>query len=425
MRAALWFLVLFGTAVAAALFAGNNQGTVTLFWPPYRVDLSLNFVLLLFFGGFAILYAALRALSALLELPGQARRWRVQQKERSMHAALLDALSQLLAGRFLRSRKAAMAALAQENALEAAGEAVPHGRQLRTLAHLVAAESSHALQDRATREAHLRNALDNIPARAPVSELELREGAQLRAARWSLDERDAATALEHLAALPQGAARRTLALRARLKATRLSHQTQEALETARLLGKHRAFSPAAAQSIVRGLAIELLNGAHDPAQLQQTWMAFEPAERAMPELAIHAAQRLTALGGDHGQVRTWLLPAWERMVDATDPLPDAHALKLVRVLESNLDALDAAWLARIESAQQANPRDARLQYLSGMACLRRQLWGKAQQLFTQAAQQLDEGPLRCRAWRHLAELAEQRGDTEAAATAWKHAALAS
>ncbi|AVS96477.1 heme biosynthesis protein HemY [Paracidovorax avenae] len=425
MRAALWFLVLFGTAVAAALFAGNNQGTVTLFWPPYRVDLSLNFVLLLFFGGFAILYAALRALSALLELPGQARRWRVQQKERSMHAALLDALSQLLAGRFLRSRKAAMAALAQENALEAAGEAVPHGRQLRTLAHLVAAESSHALQDRATREAHLRNALDNIPARAPVSELELREGAQLRAARWSLDERDAATALEHLAALPQGAARRTLALRARLKATRLSHQTQEALETARLLGKHRAFSPAAAQSIVRGLAIELLNGAHDPAQLQQTWMAFEPAERAMPELAIHAAQRLTALGGDHGQVRTWLLPAWDRMVDAADPLPDAHALKLVRVLESNLDALDAAWLARIESAQQANPRDARLQYLSGMACLRRQLWGKAQQLFTQAAQQLDEGPLRCRAWRHLAELAEQRGDTEAAATAWKHAALAS
>ncbi len=425
MRAALWFLVLFGTAVAAALFAGNNQGTVTLFWPPYRVDLSLNFVLLLFFGGFAILYAALRALSALLELPGQARRWRVQQKERSMHAALLDALSQLLAGRFLRSRKAAMAALAQENALEAAGETVPHGRQLRTLAHLVAAESSHALQDRATREAHLRNALDNIPARAPVSELELREGAQLRAARWSLDERDAATALEHLAALPQGAARRTLALRARLKATRLSHQTQEALETARLLGKHRAFSPAAAQSIVRGLAIELLNGAHDPAQLQHTWMSFEPAERAMPELAIHAAQRLTELGGDHGQVRTWLLPAWERMVDAANPLPDAHALKLVRVLESNLDALDAAWLARIESAQQANPRDARLQYLSGMACLRRQLWGKAQQLFTQAAQQLGEGPLRCRAWRHLAELAEQRGDTEAAATAWKHAALAS
>ncbi|CAM3836751.1 heme biosynthesis protein HemY [Paracidovorax anthurii] len=427
MRAALWFLALFGVAVAAALFAGNNQGTITLFWPPYRVDLSLNFVLLLLVGGFATVYAALRALSALLELPGQARRWRVQQKERAMHAALLDALSQLLAGRFLRSRKAAMASLAQESALEAAGEAVPHGRQLRTLAHLVAAESSHALQDRATREAHLRNALDNIPARATVSEQELREGAQLRAARWSLDERDATAALEHLAALPQGAARRTLALRARLKATRQSHQTQEALETARLLGKHRAFSPAAAQSIVRGLAMELLNGAHDPAQLQQAWMSLEPAERAMPELAIHAAQRLATLGGDPVQVRSWLLPAWEHMAShgPEGGLPDAHALKLVRVLEGSLDALDPAWLARIEAAQQANPRDARLQYLSGMACLRRQLWGKAQQLFTQATQQLDDDALRCRAWRHLAELAEQRGDADAAASAWKNAALAS
>jgi putative Ca2+/H+ antiporter (TMEM165/GDT1 family) len=28
--------------IAAALFAGSNQGTVTLFWAPYRLDLSLN-----------------------------------------------------------------------------------------------------------------------------------------------------------------------------------------------------------------------------------------------------------------------------------------------------------------------------------------------------------------------------------------------
>ena len=424
MRAALWLLGLFGVAVAVALFAGNNQGSVTPFWPPYRIDLSLNLVLLLIFGGFGFLYAALRGLAALLELPRQARRWRVQQKERAMHGALLDSLSQLLAGRFLRSRKAAVAALMQESALDTAGEPAPHGRQLRTLAHLVAAEASHALQDRPTRASHLDHALRNIPDRAPLSELELREGAQLRAARWSLDERDAPAALEWLAALPQGAARRTLALRARLKATRLSHQTQEALDTARLLGKHRAFSPAAAQSMVRGLAMELIDGAHDTAQLQRMWLALEPAERAMPELAVHAAQRLSHLGGDASQVRTWLLPAWERLADAAAGLPDAVALKLVRVLENSLDALDPAWLARIETAEQNNPRDPRLHYLSAMACLRRQLWGIAQQRFMQAAQQLDDDALRSRAWRHLAELAEQRGDADAAAAAWKNAALA-
>ncbi|MBD9395476.1 heme biosynthesis HemY N-terminal domain-containing protein [Acidovorax sp. ACV01] len=423
MRAALWLLALFGVAVAAALFAGNNQGTVTLYWPPYRIDLSLNMVVLLLVGGFVTVYAALRALAALLELPHQARRWRVQQKERTMHAALLDALTHMLGGRFIRSRKAAVAALSQEHALASAGEAVPHGRQLRALAHMIAAEASHALQDSATRESHLQDALQEAPLRGSVNEQEMREGAQMRAARWSLDDRDASAALDRLAALPQGAARRTLSLRIRLKATRLARQTQDALDTARLLGKHRAFSPAAAQSIVRGLAIELINSAHDTAQLQQTWMSLESSERSMPELAIHAAQRLAALGGDATQVRAWLLPVWDRMVDLPDALAEHHALKLVRALEAGLDALDAPWLARIESAQQANPRDARLQYLAGMACLKRQLWGKAHQLLTQAAQQLGDSSLRASAWRHLAELAEKRGDENAAAEAWKKAAL--
>ncbi|EER60630.1 HemY domain protein, partial [Acidovorax delafieldii 2AN] len=179
----------------------------------------------------------------------------------------------------------------------------------------------------------------------------------------------------------------------------------------------------AAQSIVRGLATELINSAHDTAQLQQAWVQLEPSERNMPELAIHAALRLAALGGDPAQVRAWLLPVWERMVKVPGGLSDHHALKLVRALEAGLDTLDAPWLSRIESAQLANPRDARLQYLAGVACLKHQLWGKAQQLLTQAAPQLPDASLRASAWRHLAELAERRNDSEAAATAWKKAAL--
>ena len=422
MRAALWLLALFGVAVATALFAGNNQGTVTLYWPPYRIDLSLNLVILVLVGGFATVYAALRALAALLELPHQARRWRVQQKERAMHGALLDALTHLLGGRFIRSRKAAVASLSQESALAAGGDAVPHGTQLRALAHMIAAESSHALQDRPTRDSHLSGALREAPMQGTVNEQEMHEGAQMRAARWSLDDRDASAALDRLAALPQGAARRTLALRIKLKATRLARQTQEALDTARLLGKHRAFSPSAAHSIVRGLATELINSAHDTTQLQHIWLSLEASERSMPELAIHAAQRLADLGGDAMQVRAWLMPVWERMVAVPDALSDAHALKLVQTLEASLDAVDASWLARIESAQQANPRDTRLQYLAGMACLKRQLWGKAQQLLTQTAQQVGDPQLRASAWRHLAELAERRGDESAAANAWKQAA---
>jgi len=415
MRAALWLLALFGVAVAIALFAGNNQGTVTLFWPPYRVDLSLNLVLLLLFAAFVFVHAVLGALAALFDLPRQALRWRTQQKERTMHGSLLDALSHLLAGRFIRARKSAEAALTQEVSLASGGQAVANAAQVRTLAHLLAAESAQALQDRASREEHLKQALEQAASRDAQ---ETREGALMRAARWSLEDREPLAAMTWLKGLPQGAARRTLALRTKLKAARLAQQTAEALETARLLGKHRAFSAGAAQSIVRGLAIDLLNGAHDVAQLQRAWLSLEPGERQMPELAIHAAQRLAALGGDAHLARDWLLPVWERQEELGDNLK----VKLVRALEAGLDSFDGAWLARIEAAQKGNPRDATLQYLAGMACMKRQLWGKAQQLMGQAAMGLQDAKLHRNAWRALALLAEERGDQETAAQAWKRAA---
>ena len=187
MRAALWLLALFGIAAAVALFAGNNQGTITVFWPPWRVDLSLNLVLLLLAGTFVLLYAALRALAALFSLPQQARQWRVQQKERALHTALLDAMVQLMAGRFSRARRAAMAALAQERALEALDVELPQARQLRVLSHLLAAESAQSLQDRAARDAHLQQALNESAERGVLSP-ETREGVQLRSARWALEE---------------------------------------------------------------------------------------------------------------------------------------------------------------------------------------------------------------------------------------------
>ncbi|HET6828775.1 MAG TPA: heme biosynthesis HemY N-terminal domain-containing protein [Ramlibacter sp.] len=415
MRFTLWLLALFGIAAAVALFAGNNQGTVTLFWPPYRIDLSLNLVLLLAVAAFVFLHAALRAMAALFDLPHQALRWRNQQKERAVHAALLDALSHQLAGRFIRARKSAESALAQEASLARSGHALSNAAQVRTLAHLLAAESAQALQDRPEREEHLRQALESASARDAQ---ETHEGALIRAARWALEDRDPEGALTWLKGLPQGAARRTLALRMRLKASRLAGRTQDAMETARLLAKHRAFSAEAAQSIVRGLAMDLLNGAYDAAQLQRAWAQLDASERLMPEVAVHAARRLHALGGDAHLARDWLLPVWERYPS----LGDILRTRLVQALEDGLESLDGAWLARVEAAHKANPRDATLQYLAGMACMKRQLWGKAQQLLMQAALGLQDARLHRNAWRALAELAEQRGDGDTAATAWKRAA---
>ncbi len=420
MRAALWFIGLFGIAVAVALFVGNNQGTVTLFWPPYRIDLSLNMLLLLLLASFGLCYAALRGLAALLQLPHQARRWREQQKERAMHHALLEALSHQQAGRFLRARKSALLALSLEESL-AARSAVPHRRQLRATAHLLAAESSHALQDRSQRETHLVQALECARLNGTAIGQETHEGAQMRAARWALDDRDTLLALELLAALPQGAGRRTLALRIKLKAARLARHNEKALETARMLAKHRAFSPAASASIVRGLILEVIQDTREIHQLQQLWLDLDPSERAMPEIAIPAARRLISLGGEFSQARAWLLPTWE--LATTRVLSDSQLQALILALQDCLGGLDSQWLARIEAASHDNPHEPRLQYLAGMACVQRQLWGKAQQLLTQSAAQLSPGPLRVKAWQQLARMAEHRNDSEAAAEAWKQAAI--
>ena len=67
----------------------------------------------------------------------------------------------------------------------------------------------------------------------------------------------------------------------------------------------------------------------------------------------------------HGiwNARAWLLPVWEQWAQ----LGDQARGRLVRALEAGLSQIDGAWLARIESAHQAQPRDALLQYLAGMA----------------------------------------------------------
>ncbi|MFM9880938.1 MAG: heme biosynthesis protein HemY [Burkholderiaceae bacterium] len=423
MRAALGLLALFATAVALALWVGDNPGTVTLFWPPWRVDVSLNLALLVLLAVFLGLHTALRALALLFDIPRQAQQWRIQQKERAMVGALLDAFSHILAGRFLRARNFALQAVAQEKALAASGASPGNALQLRALSHLMVAEAAQSLQDMDAREQHLALALQAAAPRPLVhSSPETREGTQLRAARWALENQDPQAALALLESLPVGAARRTLALRLKLKAARQAQQTELALETARALARHRAFSPAAAQSMVRSLATELVQGVHDLAQLQRVWLDLPREDRELPGLAIAAAERLQLLQGPPALVREWLMPAWDAWLAQPPTLTDQQRSRLVRTLQAGLDSLDAAWLSRLELGQKNRPRDANLQYLAGMAFKQRQLWGKAQQLLTQSVQGLQDTGLRRAAWRALAELAEQRGEAAVAADCYRQAA---
>ncbi len=426
MRFALWLLAIFAAAVGVALFATQSTGTVTLFWPPHRIDLSLNLVLLLLSCLFVLLYLALRAFSALVDLPAQAKAWRDSQRQSAMHAELRDAMAHLLSGRFARAKKQAL--LAHQHALSLSDEALQklHGLEVQSMALLIAAESAQNLQDAPERERLVQAALD-VPLLSSAQHF--KEGTVLRSARWMLDEHDPSTSLKRLATLSQGAQRRTLALRLKLRALQLARQPSEALDTARLLAKHGGFSAQASMSMVRSLCISALSEAHDADQLSRAWSALTEAEQAQAEIATHAAQRLVNLSAGspeasdlHERARQWIEPIWQRYPQ----LAESAQIRVVRALEATFSSDGASvnhnWLAKIEAAQRQLPHDTRLQYLAGMACLHRQLWGKAQQLLSGCAAHLGDEHLKRSAWRNLAFLAEQRGDAEAALAAWKKAA---
>jgi HemY protein len=431
MKTAIGLVALVAVAVGAALLVGSNQASVTFFWSPYRMDVSLNLFLLVLALVFVALHLAWRGVGGLFDLPREARRWRMRQQERAMHGSLLLAQSQWMAGRFLRARALALAAIEHERILsrlqtnEDPGPA--HAPEVRHLAHLVVAECAHALQDRSVRDQHAQLALQvaSQMTRGSATASAALDAVHLNAARWSLIDREPTNAMLWLAKLPLGSVRRTVALRLRLKAARLSQDHRVALETARLLAKHGAFAAEPARSLVRGLVQSVLSDCHDQGQLVKVWQGLDVSEQTMPEVAVHAAQRLLVVQGEPALALAWIQPVWRDWVQSPQPWPVSLGAAVVDVIEQSLQrqAPSAQWLTWVEQARLAMPRHRELQYLAGMVCLQHALWGKAQQMLSPVAGQLASPILQRKAFAALAALAEQRDEPAVAQAMWKQSAL--
>ena len=93
---------------------------------------------------------------------------------------------------------------------------------------------------------------------------------------------------------------------------RLGRQPQEALKTARQLVKHQGLSKAASQGLLRSLAFECLDTAHDIDQLKRIWLSLDAADRRDNFVAARAAVRAAHLGSTD-EARSWLRPAWDRI----------------------------------------------------------------------------------------------------------------
>ena len=400
MRGVVWIILLFVAAVVAATALGRNDGLVTVAWGAWRTDLSLNLFVLLLVAGCALTMLALQALNSLVSLPRRAQEWRWLRRERAAHAAMREALIEFLSARYGRARKAAQRALD----FQPHTTSLANDRDFKLLAQLLAANSLHRMQDRPQRDALLQLAQE--AAKGPRGPGSAQDALWLCAAEWALDDRDSAAALQALGRLPPGAQRRTQALRLKMQASRMARQPLEALQTARMLANHQAFSPVVAKGLLRSLAGEALEQVHDSGQLQRLWSQLDAQDRRDPQVVALAAARAAKLGAED-EARQWLRPLWDRMseLDAEDRA--AAALALIEVRRG----LGVDWLPRVEAAVQNQAQDTAVIAAAGMAFAERRLWGKARPPLAQAAAATSlPAATRRLAWRELARIAQDQGD---------------
>lgn len=348
MKALVWLVALAALAAGISVAAIYNDGYALLVMPPWRVELSLNLLLILAAAFFALVYVIVRWAGALLALPRSVREYRTRRARETADIALREAMTMLLEGRFSRALRAA------ETAFNAGHAAL--------LASLLAQRAAHGMRDR-EREAFWRARAreydkDDAPARLMVEAGIAAENRDFEAAR---------TLLDHLA---RSGGRHVEAQRLALRVYQGLGNWREVERIVRQLEKHHAMTPEQARPVRQRAQRELLaqigQRSDGGAGIEQFLRELPEVDRLEPRLVLDASRRLNG-AGRHGEAAT--------------------------LIE---DALDAAWdgelaaaygdcggdvLARIAHAERwlhQHSRDAKLLLTLGRLCRRQQLWGKAQ-----------------------------------------------
>jgi HemY protein len=342
MKTAIRIVGIAALAVALTLAARYNTGYAQLVLPTHKVEISLNFFLVLAVAVFAIGYFVVRAVSTALVLPRRVREYRLARRREKARSALLEALHEYFAGRYGRAEKAAAASL------EAGEQPV--------LSAVLAARSAHQLRARERRDGYLAAA-----ASAPDEHL----ARLVTEAELAVEDRRYQEALGLLKRLPQ---RHSATLKLELKAQQQLRNWEQVLTLTEELRKRNAFDTTQAEQVRRhALAESLKRRLLDSRALQETWNRVPAADRTDRRIAAAAAQCFVALGGG-AQAHRIIEQALEAEWDS----------ELARLYGESGAGDTVARIERAEGWLRSHPRDAALLLTLGRLCAEQELWGKAQ-----------------------------------------------
>ena len=394
MRFFIWLIILLASAIGLAVLARFNPGNVVLFYPPYRVDFSLNFFIVVMIASFSFLLAILAAVRATLAIPRQVEQYRAMRQLRESGRALNEALQSFLEGRYGRAEKLAeRAATSPDNA---------------GLAALLAARAAQRMQQSLRRDEWLEKA----DADKHLRTAKLMTAVEL----FAEDVKETDRALDALRELNAGGIRHTQALRLALKVHQNARNWPEVLRLVRLLDKHKSLHPTLSRRL-RDMAYEalLMKASDDPESLKLLWSKVPSEDRVSPIVAVQAANAFNKIGQQ--------IEASSILELALTAQWDSRLLRAYR--QSAAPVGSATLLKQIEYCERwlnERPNDTEISLALGVLCLKQKLWGKAQRHLEQSLTGSDL-VTRQEAHLRLAQLHEELNQPEAAADHYRQCAM--
>lgn len=378
MRVLIWILLILALAIGVSLLAGNNEGYVLIVRPPYRLELSLNLLLILVVLAFASLHLLLRFIHYARDLPANVRAYKENRRIRLGHASLLEALHALSQGRYQIAQKAASKALdlGEDPSLTA----------------LIAARASHKLKQKGQRDYYLAEA-ERLAPDAEVARLLLQ-------AELLLDDRLYRQALDVLHQIEKIEHRFIPALRLELKVQLRLNNWEQVLLLLQQLEKHDGMESWQAREIRLQAHQHLIERhGHNLDTLMNYWKKVPTEDKFNTRIAKLAADTFIRL-------------------NAGNQAQEVLEMSLTREWDSELAGKlgDCASTNPHKQLQQAehwllsHEQDAPLLLSLGKMCMRLDLWGKAQS-YLEASISVQPS---AEAHLTLARLLDNRGETDAA-----------
>jgi HemY protein len=348
MRWLVWVILLFSAAVAISLVARFSHGNVAILWPPYRVDVSVNFALALLAALFIFLHLFLLAIGKLFALSKRVREYRETREREKAHDALAASLLASFEGRYGRAERLARGA--QSHA------------QTSSLAALVAARAAHRMREFKRRDDWL------VQANDPAA----RAARLLTQAELLVEEQKPVEALEAISQAQKAGSRHIHSLRLALRAHEQNGDWAQVIRLTQTLDKRDALHPSASiQYRLSAYRKLLLNS--EGAQLNQLWNEI----KKQPEIKNRLAGDVAAL------LKSKDLHAAARTIYETQ-LDEEFSVTYLRAYLSDAELSLAARLQRVQVWADRYGEEPELLAALGELCRREKLWGKAQSYLEQS-----------------------------------------